>query len=202
MKSVANPTDKSVAKSIAELQRAFKKMQVEQSKQIRLLQNEWKSQMKAITIQNNKTLEALNKIAKNSPNINALNEGIKVLQKLNTSGELAKAVSKMNTDLMSEMNKYFNNLNLYPQLSSQVEKAIKDYNPSEAMTKSLMDFNWSGQFNELLEKLKEEWKSNLDSALPLLRQYNEKAVVQKDTSEGSGDKTHPEKEREDEKEYP
>ena len=201
MKSVANPTDKSIAKSIAELQSAFKKMQVEQSKQIRLLQNEWKSQMKAITIQNNKTLEALNKIAKNSPNISALNEGIKVLEKLNTSGELAKAVSKMNTDLMSEINKYFNNLNLYPQLSLQFEKAIKHYNPSEAMTKSLMDFNWSGQFNELLEKLKEEWKSNLDSALPLLRQYNEKAVVQNDTSEASGDKTHSEKGIEDENEY-
>ena len=179
MKSVPNPTpspsDKVVAKAIAELQSAFKKMQIEQSKQMRLLQNEWKKQMNAITIQNNKALEILNKIAKNSPNINAFNEGIKAMQKMNTFGELAKAVSKMNTNLMSDMNKYFNNLNLSSQLSSQIEKAVKEYNQSDAMTKPLIDFDWSRQFNETMEKFNQEWKSYLDNALPL-REYNEKKV--------------------------
>jgi hypothetical protein len=202
MKSVPNPTsspsDKVVAKAIAELQSGFKKMQIEQSKQMRLLQNEWKKQMKAITIQNNKALEILNKIAKNSPNVNAFNEGIKAIQKMNTSGELAKAVSKINTDLISEMNKYFNNLNLSSQLSSQIEKAVKEYNQSDAMTKPLMDFDWSKQFNEMMEKFNQEWKSYLDNALPF-REYGEKNVEQKDTQERSEDKENPE--IEDEKEY-
>jgi hypothetical protein len=172
MKSVANPTDKSVAKSIGELQRAFKKMQLEQSKQIRLLQNEWKSQMKAITIQNNKTLEALNKIAKNSQNINALNEG-KVLKKMNTSVELAKAVSKMNTDVKSEMNKYFSNLDLPSQVSSQIQKVFNDFNPSEAVTKALVDIDWTANYYKTLEKLEQERKKVLAGTVDNQQQYSD-----------------------------
>jgi hypothetical protein len=179
MKSVPNPTpsssDKVVVKAIAELQSAFKKMQIEQSKQMRLLQNEWKKQVEAITIQNNKSVEILNKIAKNYPDVNAFNDGIKAMQKMNISDEIGKAVSKMNTNLMSEMNKYFNNLNLSSELSSQIEKAVKEYNQSDAMTKPLIDLDWSRQFNEVMEKFNQQWKSYLDNALSL-REYNEKKV--------------------------
>lgn len=182
MKSI--PNDKKIPNAIDELQKAIKKMELENAKQIQRLQQEWKAQIKSITMQYNEILKAMSTIAKSTPNISAFNQALKTLEKMNTPSEIAKAVSKMNTNLGTQFSKSLK-LNLSNEVakafenynpSKEIAKAFENYNPSEAMIKVVKEMNSPARINEMMEKFQQEWKSKFDD---MVRQYPEKRILKR-----------------------